>query len=47
MIPSVLAAEPAAPSWVDGVRRADAVGGLTGVDWMRRPSPEFVDQVVQ
>ncbi|MGL5810247.1 MAG: hypothetical protein ACRCYQ_09910 [Nocardioides sp.] len=47
VIPVVLDAEPSAPEWVESVRRAVAEDGTVGVDWARRPSPRFADQVVQ
>ncbi|MGL5810363.1 MAG: hypothetical protein ACRCYQ_10500 [Nocardioides sp.] len=46
-IPYVIAAEPDTPTWVGAVRRAETDDGLVGVDWVRRPSPAFTDQVVQ
>ncbi|MGL5810785.1 MAG: hypothetical protein ACRCYQ_12650 [Nocardioides sp.] len=46
-VPVALEAEPATPRWVGSVRRADIDDDLTVVEWVRRPSPRFSDQVVQ
>ncbi|MGL5827560.1 MAG: hypothetical protein ACRCYU_22550, partial [Nocardioides sp.] len=35
------------PDWVGHIHRAQFDDGLTGVDWVNRPSPNFPDQVVQ
>ncbi|MGL5808699.1 MAG: hypothetical protein ACRCYQ_02000 [Nocardioides sp.] len=47
VVPVVLDVEPAKPAWVGAVRRAELDEDLVAVEWVRRPSSRFADQVVQ